>query len=212
MLALFFALIFAGVAGVLAGNSVSIDSRICVEGNPILRHHCVPVPTSNITRGDQHLKEAVSKAHDVLKKFRARMGFGRALAAPQVGENLRFIVMKLQDSPPRTLYNPVVTEESSDKFTMWDDCLSFPDKMCCVERSKWVTVRFTNEEGKTELWKHCSQDISELLQHELDHLDGILAIDKAVRPPKDLKCESIIPRKDYLDKRQHFDSLVDFHY
>lgn len=147
----------------------------------------------------------------MLKNFRTKMGFGRALAAPQVGYRLRFVVMRLKDGTLRTLYNPQVTQASDDTFTMWDDCLSFPDKMACVRRHRSISVAFVAEDGQEEAWEDCDQDMSELLQHEIDHLDGVLAVDKAVRPGS-ADCEAVIPRADYLLRREHYDALVDFHY
>ncbi|RYH20230.1 peptide deformylase [archaeon] len=186
--------------------------RVYVVGDAELYQHCEPIPLESITKPEPELLKQVQDAHSVLKNFRAKMGFGRALAAPQVGINRRFIVMKLAGGLPRTLYNPVVTAQSSDMFTMWDDCLSFPDKMCCVQRYTWISISFMDEQGERVDWEKLPQDLSELLQHEIDHLDGVLAIDKAVQPSKNASCAAVIDRAEYLACKQEFDSMVDFCY
>ena len=62
---------------------------------------------------------------------------------------------------------------------MWDDCFSFPDLLVRLERSVNVRLRFQNEAGEVELLE-ATGAFSELLQHEMDHLDGVLAIDRAI--------------------------------
>jgi peptide deformylase len=62
---------------------------------------------------------------------------------------------------------------------LWDDCFSFPDLMVRLRRSVEVTVRYQDEHGATHLLTALN-DLSELLQHELDHLDGVLATDRAL--------------------------------
>ena len=91
---------------------------------------------------------------------------------------------------------------------MWDDCFSFPDIMVRVTRNKEISVRFLDDFGTEQFWEHCSIDLSELLQHEIDHLDGILAVDRAL--PNSLDCQSIIPRSQWLENRSYYDSMVDY--
>ena len=64
-------------------------------------------------------------------------------------------------------------------MTLWDDCFSFPDILVKVKRSTTITIRFQDESGKRKTLT-ADGSLSELLQHEIDHLDGILAIDRAV--------------------------------
>lgn len=190
------------------GSNFPYGRKVFEVGEEILCQVCDPIPTSAIVNHDSDLMEAASNAHMVLSNFRSKMGFGRALAAPQVGYKMRFVVMQRTLSPdqppqPRTLYNPSIIDHSEETFTMWDDCLSFPDRLCRVRRFKWVSVRFDNEEGREEVWDHCPQDLSELLQHELDHLDGVLALDKA---------EEVVLRDDFARERNAYEERVDFHY
>jgi peptide deformylase len=62
---------------------------------------------------------------------------------------------------------------------LWDDCFSFPDLMVRVRRSVEITVSFTDEHGGSQTM-NARNDLSELLQHEIDNLDGILAVDRAL--------------------------------
>ena len=64
-------------------------------------------------------------------------------------------------------------------MTLWDDCFSFPDILAKVNRNLSIEIRYRDEEGK-KLSLRAESGLSELLQHEIDHLDGILAIDRAV--------------------------------
>jgi peptide deformylase len=73
--------------------------------------------------------------------------------------------------------NPVFTAKSQERFRLWDDCFSFPGLLVYLERHQSVGLRFQDEEGVTRELTADSA-LSELLQHEMDHLDGILAIDR----------------------------------
>lgn len=186
--------------------------KIYTMGEAKLREPCEELTISEILSSER-VKSAVDDAHLALNKFRTKMGFGRAIAAPQVGHSMKFVAMNLQGKR-MTLFNPVITKRSEETFTMWDDCLSFPDLMCCVRRHRTVSVQFLNEAGEQCNWDDCSQDISELLQHEIDHIEGILAVDRAESPNKDSlkKMEGIVSREGWLQRRTFYNSLVDFAY
>ncbi len=122
-------------------------------------------------------QETISDLAATLADFRARKGFGRAIAAPQIGVHSRIIFVKMEASLP--LINPVMTQASAEMMELWDDCFSFPDLMVRVRRHQEITVSFQNEQGSAQTLT-ARGDLSELLQHELDHLDGILAVDRAI--------------------------------
>lgn len=186
--------------------------KIYTIGEAALRTPCKEPSKSEILYSAE-VKAAVDDAHLALTKFREKMGFGRAIAAPQVGHSLSMVAMNLHGQR-HTLFNPKVIKKSVETFTMWDDCLSFPDLMCCVRRHRSISVCFLNEQAQECQWDDCSQDISELLQHEIDHLEGILAVDKAEKPNGDTSQEvqAIVSRKDWLHNRAFYNSLVDFGY
>ena len=87
---------------------------------------------------------------------------------------------------------------------MWDDCMSFPWLMVRLRRHRSISLRYTDEDGQTREWLEVDQSTSELLQHEIDHLNGILAIDRA------LDRDSIISREIYEADRAAFARQVDY--
>ena len=153
-----------------------------------------PSPASVLLIGDPRLREVsapVGAVHDpdfleqrrtlaaTLEAFRSAHGFGRAISAPQIGVAKRFISLNL-DGRPQTMVNPVVVWRDTRTFTLWDDCMSFPFLLVRVSRIESVSVKFSDEEGRPRVWEKLDRATSELLQHEIDHLDGILAVDRAV--------------------------------
>jgi peptide deformylase len=138
-----------------------------------------------------------------LDQFRAEHGFGRAIAAPQIGIPLRMIAMNLGEGP-FLLVNPELSGFSRERFTLWDDCMSFPWLMVRVERHLHLDLRYRDENGNVSSWDSVGQGVSELLQHEVDHLDGVLALDRA------LDRDAIIARSVYEARRDFFNAQVDY--
>lgn len=138
-----------------------------------------------------------------LGEFRRRNGFGRAIAAPQIGIAQRFIAVDLGDGP-FLVVNPHVVERTDDIFTMWDDCMSFPDLLVKVARHTSISFTYQDETGTEREWSQLKLAESELLQHEIDHLDGILAVDRA------LDRESLVWRSVFDERRTEFEKLVDY--
>jgi peptide deformylase len=118
---------------------------------------------------------------DTLAHWRATTGYGRGIAAPQLGELKRVVFLKLSGVEPWPLINPTIIECSEEKIMVWDACLSFLSIFMQVERRRQITVRYQNLYGETlEFEAGDDRNLSELLQHEIDHLDGILAIDRVI--------------------------------
>lgn len=116
---------------------------------------------------------------DTLAHWRKATGYGRGIAAPQLGVNLRVIFLRLPGEGPWPLVNPVITERSAEQIVVWDACLSFLSIFMQVERHQEITVRYQDLSGEShEIRAGEERNLSELLQHEIDHLDGILAIDR----------------------------------
>jgi peptide deformylase len=147
--------------------------EILLLGNPSLRRPCVSV-RSPLT---DEIRSVITDLRDTLTAFRARRGFGRGIAAPQIGFAHKIIYVDADYTGP--LINPVIVQKSRKKFLLWDDCFSFPDILVHVKRNTSIEVAFVNEEGKKKLLR-AEGSFSELLQHEIDHLNGILAIDRAI--------------------------------
>jgi threonine dehydratase/peptide deformylase len=114
-----------------------------------------------------------------LAEARARLGFGRAIAAPQIGIARRIIMMNL-GAGPFAIVNPEITWRSDEMFDVWDDCLSVPDRLVLVRRHCSISLVFRDGAFRAREWRRLPADLSELLQHEIDHLDGVLMVDRAV--------------------------------
>jgi peptide deformylase len=121
----------------------------------------------------------VEDLSDTLAHWRKTTGYGRGIAAPQIGANVRVIFLRLPGEPAWPLVNPEITRRSEEKIVVWDACLSFLSIFMQVERHREITVRYQdlNEEWH-EFHAGEERNLSELLQHEIDHLDGILAVDR----------------------------------
>lgn len=142
-------------------------------GNPTLREKCVPVRQF----GNDQVHSLIADLRDTLYDFKARNGFGRGIAAPQIGVTERVIFIHIDQ--PLALINPVITKRSRKLMTLWDDCFSFPSLLVKVRRNLSIEVRYQDDEGKKHTLK-AGDGLSELLQHEIDHINGILAIDRAI--------------------------------
>lgn len=126
-------------------------------------------------------REIISDLAATLANFRADHGFGRAIAAPQIGAHRRILFVNMNDGSfgPSPLINPQIIAASVEQMELWDDCFSFPDLMVWVRRHVKIDVAYLDESGQQQkITAH--GDLSELLQHEIDHLDGILATDRAI--------------------------------
>jgi peptide deformylase len=100
-------------------------------------------------------------------------------AAPQLGVSLRVIFLPLPGEEPWPLVNSLIKERSVEKIVVWDACLSFLSIFMQVERHRDITARHQDLRGEwQEIRAGEERNLSELLQHEVDHLDGILAVDR----------------------------------
>jgi peptide deformylase len=146
--------------------------RILQLGDPLLRAVSKPAKASNAT------VDLFAELRDTLHEFQHTRGFGRGISAVQIGEPRRLIYIEF-DGVSYSLRNPVFEWQSEEKFQLWDDCFSFPDLLVWLERSQAVRVRYEDEQGAPQTLEAAGA-LAELLQHEMDHLDGILAIDRAL--------------------------------
>jgi len=144
-------------------------------GDPLLRLAAVAVEDPQ----SQEIRDLVRDLADTLAHWRAKTGYGRGIAAPQLGISQRVIFLKLPGVEPWPLINPEIVECGEERIVVWDACLSFLSIFMQVERHRQITVRYQNPEGEIlEFDAGDDRNLSELLQHEIDHLDGILAIDR----------------------------------
>ncbi len=142
-------------------------------GNPLLLQKCVEISRAEI----DSLQPIIADMHDTLIDFRGRYQAGRAIAAPQIGVLKRLVYMHI--SEPVVFINPALDRMSSDMFELWDDCMSFPDLFVRVRRHRSCRICYRDLDWIEREWQ-LEGDLSELLQHETDHLDGILAVSRAI--------------------------------
>lgn len=146
-------------------------------GDPDLRRKCAPVEDLF----SPAIPEIVTDLADTLAHWRSKTGYGRAIAAPQIGVLQRIIFLQLPGETPWPLINPEIVERSKEMITVWDACLSFLSIFMQVERNREIKIRYLDRSGAERLVSAGEErNLSELLQHEIDHLDGILAIDRVV--------------------------------
>lgn len=140
-------------------------------GNPVLREKCAAVEDAGATE----VAAVVEDLKDTLAHWRATTGYGRGIAAPQIGVLKRIIFLNVDR--PWPMANPEITAHSEETIVVWDACLSFLSLFCQVRRHTRIKVRYLDPNGE---WQRLEAegDLSELLQHEIDHLDGILALDR----------------------------------
>lgn len=146
---------------------------ILLLGNPKLLESCAPVREVDI----DILRPVVQDLHDTMMDFRATYNAGRAIAAPQIGVMKRLVYMHITE--PVVFLNPQIVDPSEEMMTVWDDCMSFPDLLVKVYRHRRVTIAYRDMDWNEQA-VHLEGDLSELLQHEIDHLDGVLAVARAI--------------------------------
>lgn len=142
-------------------------------GDPRLYEISEPVTQEDLPS----LPAWVEDLHDTLMEYRRVHGAGRAVAAPQIGVRKRLLYMFTDK--PYVFVNPTLEFPDEEKYTLLDDCMSFPGLLVRVERYRRAVLRYTDETGQARKMA-LKGDLSELLQHEYDHLDGILATMRAV--------------------------------
>ncbi len=148
--------------------------KILKNPDPILRKKSLEIPATDI--GSKALTElCFSMAKTMLKRD------GVGLAAPQIGKNIRVITVNTKDGQI-CMINPKITSKSIAKEWGEEGCLSVPKMFGQVRRHKKVACRFIDLGGE-EVRLKAEGLLARVIQHEIDHLDGILFIDKA----KDLK-------------------------
>jgi len=144
-------------------------------GDPRLYKVCPPVLEEELPL----VKTWARSLHQVMEAIRAKYQFGRGIAAPQLGIMKRLFYINLDR--PVIVINPEFTSKSEALFEVWDDCMCFPNLLVKVKRHRQITMRFRDENWEWQTWV-AEDSVAELLQHEYDHLDGILCISRAINP------------------------------
>ena len=162
--------------------------EVLLLGNPALRK-----PSAPASLDDQETAAILGDVQDTLEFLRIETGLGRGLAAPQIGRLHRIIGLSLGDRRVGMI-NPEITFRSDATFRVWDSCFCFDLAFYVeVERHREIDLTYTAVDG-TRVVERFRDDLSELLQHEIDHLDGVLAVDRPTVPGR------IMMREEY-DRR-----------
>lgn len=123
------------------------------------------------------LRPVFTDMFDCILGIRRDYGFGRAIAAPQIGVQKRLICM-ITDRR-YVIINPTLEFIGDEMMELMDDCMSFPKLLVRVRRYRHCILRYLDENWEPQE-KQMDDDMSELIQHEYDHLDGILATMRAI--------------------------------
>ncbi len=145
--------------------------------DPVLRKVCEPIES---IRG-----ETVILCNNMIETMRLAQGAG--LAANQVGISSRLVVLDprtKKESKPIILINPLITDKDSEEISE-EGCLSFPKFYEYIKRAKKVLVKAINLQGEP-FEMECDGFLARAVQHELDHLNGVLLIDHLSPVKKDL--------------------------
>ena len=150
-----------------------MEQKIVLLGNPELYQ-----VASAVTEEDYvNLPKIIEDLHDTLIAYRKKYGAGRAIAAPQIGVQKRILYMYIDH--PVVFINPSLEFPDTEQMEVLDDCMSFPNLLVKVMRYKRCIIHYTDMEQH-----HCKMelegDLAELLQHEYDHLDGIIAVMRSI--------------------------------
>ncbi len=134
----------------------------------IVGENCLTEPSTTI---DNITDDIIELSNTMKRKMVEWDGIG--LAAPQVGHNIRLLVMRLSTGKIQEMINPRISWTSESRVKIEEGCLSIPGERIWVDRSSRVRVKFQTAEGEFKYWCLHKMDARVFL-HEYDHLEGIL--------------------------------------
>lgn len=144
--------------------------KIYKIGDDILRQKCEPVQENEI---NDELRATISEMFQTMTSAN-----GVGLAAPQVGIAKRFFVMRSDDEVDRVFINPEIIKTSGDLSDYEEGCLSIPGVSENIKRPSMISVTALNEKGRRFTINDATGLLARIIQHENDHLNGILYIDR----------------------------------
>lgn len=154
-------------------REAKVEREILLLGDPRLYQVSQEVKEEEL----EELRPMFEDLFDCIRGIRRDYGFGRAIAAPQIGIHKRVICM-LTDKP-YVILNPHLSFIGDETMELMDDCMSFPGLLVRVRRHRHCLLRY-RDENWVEQEMQMDDDMAELIQHEYDHLDGILATMRAL--------------------------------
>ena len=156
-----------------------LDLKIAQLGEPVLRK--IAQPVENV-----HDRDIQTLIDDLINKARSSQGVG--IAAPQVSQSYRLFIIashpngRYPDAPlmePIPMINPRIVSHSREMVEGWEGCLSVPDRRGLVLRYQRIAVEYLNRNGILEQ-RELTDFVARIFQHELDHLNGIVFLDRAL--------------------------------
>jgi peptide deformylase len=149
--------------------------KVARMGHPVLRERARPLDRSELK--DPLLQKLIDDMVETMHEYH-----GVGLAAPQVHEGVRLFVAVLDDEPDSeneaiAIINPEIVPNASDKREGWEGCLSIPDIRGMVPRFTDITVLALDRDGK-KIELKLKDFPARVVQHETDHLDGVLFFDR----------------------------------
>ncbi len=167
--------------------------RICKLGEEVLRQKCESVKPEEIN------DEFRSLLNEMFETMISTNGVG--LAAPQVGIAKRFFVIIADDDIRRVFINPVIIRTSDDLVDYEEGCLSIPGYYENIKRPSKISVSAINENGKAFTLEEVDGLLARVIQHENDHLDGIMYIDRGDEEFKNKVVEQFKKRDERAAKK-----------
>ena len=167
--------------------------RICKLGEEVLRQKCEEVKVEEINDDMRKLFD------EMFQTMISANGVG--LAAPQVGIAKRFFVVMSDDEVRRVFINPVITKTSAELCEYEEGCLSIPGVNENISRPARISVTALNEMGKPFVLEDVDGLLARIIQHENDHLDGILYIDRGDSDTKERVISDFKKRAERAQKK-----------
>ena len=138
-------------------------------GDPVLRQ-----PAKKVRQVDDSIRRLIA---DMIESMYVAQGVG--LAAPQIGVPLRIVVLGMPDEEPFALINPVIVKRSGSRHIEGEGCLSVPGyRAAGITRSEKVVVRALDERGKEVRMRAEDSLLAQAFEHEVDHINGVLYVDR----------------------------------
>ncbi len=167
--------------------------KILIEPDPILRKKCDPLETVNA--------ETKKLMDDMLETMYAAPGIG--LAAVQIGILKRLVVIDISkekdQKKPLFLVNPEIISQSNEKSVYEEGCLSLPGQFAEVERPAECVVKYVDYNGNLKELK-ADGLLATCIQHEVDHLNGVLFIDYLSKLKRDMIIKKLVKHKKEIER------------
>lgn len=158
--------------------------KVLLLGNPALRTHC-----NEVTGFNNDLNDIITNLKDTLNYILKKGIYAKAISAPLISIHKRVVYIQTRRKTI-IMVNPVIKEFSEEMVDSWESSLCFEQAFFVkIPRHEWVEVEYNNEKGEsvTERFK---KDYSKVVQHEIDHLNGIVSTDHLKNPKSEIVMRS----------------------